>query len=120
MVDYIQPDDPYRPKNDKLKVFSAGRIALQCHDEQSKVYFKSIQVRPLPKAAKSELLVTKEWDNKITKMRGVALRCWRALGANNASSLDQTESSAHNAWPTQRSIARCVEIFIVLKLSHPL
>ena len=25
VVDYIQPDDPYRPKNDKLKVFSAGR-----------------------------------------------------------------------------------------------
>jgi hypothetical protein len=33
--------------------------------------------------------------------------------------LDQIESRAHNAWPTQRSIARCVEIFIVAKLSHP-
>ncbi|MDD2306340.1 MAG: DUF1080 domain-containing protein [Prolixibacteraceae bacterium] len=68
VVDYIQPDDPYRPKNDKLKVFSAGRIALQCHDKDSKVYFKSIQVKPLPKAEKFAMLVSKEWDDKITKM----------------------------------------------------
>ena len=68
VVDYIQPDDPYRPKNDKMKVFSAGRIALQCHDEQSKVYFKSIQIKPLPKAEKFALLVSKVWDDKVTKM----------------------------------------------------
>ncbi|MDX9881010.1 MAG: DUF1080 domain-containing protein [Prolixibacteraceae bacterium] len=68
VVDYIQPDDPYRPKNDVWKVFSTGRIALQCHDEQSKVYFKSIQVKPLPKAEKFEPLVSKEWDTKITKL----------------------------------------------------
>ncbi|MGE5394000.1 MAG: family 16 glycoside hydrolase [Candidatus Saccharibacteria bacterium] len=68
VVDYIQPDDPYRPHNDKFKVFSNGRIALQCHDEQSKVYFKSIQVKPLPRGKKSEMLVSKEWDDKVTKM----------------------------------------------------
>ncbi|HZL08961.1 MAG TPA: family 16 glycoside hydrolase [Prolixibacteraceae bacterium] len=68
VVDYIQPDEPYRPKNDVLKVFSAGRIALQCHDEESKVYFKSIQIKPLPKAEKFEMLVSKEWDDKVTKM----------------------------------------------------
>ncbi|HCY39754.1 MAG TPA: glycosyl hydrolase [Prolixibacteraceae bacterium] len=68
VVDYIQPDEPYRPKNDKLKVFSSGKLALQCHDEQSKVYFKSIQVKPLPKAEKSEMLVSKEWDDKVTKL----------------------------------------------------
>ncbi len=68
VVDYIQPEDPYRPKNDKMKVFSAGRIALQCHDQESKVYFKSIQIKPLPKAENFEMLVSKEWDNKITKM----------------------------------------------------
>lgn len=68
VVDYIQPDDPYRPKNDKLKAFSAGKIALQCHDEGSKVYFKSIQVKSLPKAEKFPLQVSKEWDDKVTKM----------------------------------------------------
>ncbi|HEX7585080.1 MAG TPA: family 16 glycoside hydrolase [Prolixibacteraceae bacterium] len=68
VVDYIQPDQPYRPKNDILKVFSIGKIALQCHDEGSKVYFKSILVKPLPKARKFDLLVSKEWDSKVTKM----------------------------------------------------
>lgn len=68
VVDYVQPDEPYRPENDKLKVFSAGRIALQCHDEESRVYFKSIQVKPLPKAEKFEPLVSKEWDTKITRL----------------------------------------------------
>jgi hypothetical protein len=68
VIDYIQPDDPYRPKNDVLKVFSAGKIALQCHDEGSKVYFKSIQIKPLPKAKKFDLLVSKDWDTKVTKM----------------------------------------------------
>lgn len=68
VVDYIQPDDPYRPKNDKWKIFSAGLIALQCHDEASKVYFKSIQIKPLPKAEKFPMLVSKEWDDKVTKL----------------------------------------------------
>lgn len=68
VVDYVQPHDPYRPKNDKLKVFSAGRIALQGHDEQSKVYFKSIKIKPLPKAEPFEVPVSDEWDAKITKL----------------------------------------------------
>jgi hypothetical protein len=68
VVDYIQPDEPYRPHNDMMKVFSAGRIALQCHDEESKVYFKNIQIKPLPKAEKFPLLVSKEWDDVVTKM----------------------------------------------------
>lgn len=68
VVDYIQPEEPYRPKNDKLKIFSNGRLALQSHDPLSKVYFKSIQVKPLPKAEKTTLLVSKEWDDKVTKM----------------------------------------------------
>jgi hypothetical protein len=68
VVDYIQPDEPFRPENDKMKIFSAGRIALQCHDQESKVYFKSIQIMPLPKAGKFPLLVTKEWDEKVTRM----------------------------------------------------
>jgi hypothetical protein len=68
VVDYIQPDDPWRPKNDKWQIFSSGLIALQCHDKNSKVYFKSIQVKPLPKTAKFAVPVSKEWDTKITKL----------------------------------------------------
>jgi hypothetical protein len=68
VVDYIQPYKPYRAHNDQMRVFGTGRIALQCHDKDSKVYFKSIQIKPLPKDEKTKMLVTREWDDKITKM----------------------------------------------------
>lgn len=68
VVDYIQPDSPYRPENDAWQVFSAGRIALQCHDEQSKVFFKSIRVRPLAKEEKRVPPMSDEWDRKVTKL----------------------------------------------------
>lgn len=68
VVEYIQPDSPYRTKNDRWKIFSAGRIALQCHDEQSKVFFKSIRICPLAKEEKRISPMPDEWDRKVTKL----------------------------------------------------
>lgn len=68
VVDYIQPDEPYRAQNDKYKVIDRGRIALQAHDPNSKVFFKDIQLKVLPDGKKLSPLVDKEWDTRITKM----------------------------------------------------
>lgn len=68
VVDYIQPHEPYRHKNEKLRIFSAGRIAIQGHDAQSKVYFKSIMIKTLPKAEPYKEPVSYDWDTKITKL----------------------------------------------------
>lgn len=68
VVDYIQPDDPYRPKNDRYKVFDKGQIALQAHDEKSTTYFKDIQIKQLPDGEKLLSETGKEWDTKITKL----------------------------------------------------
>lgn len=68
VVDYIQPDNPYRAHNDQYKVVDLGRIALQAHDPNSKVYFKDIRIRALPDGDKLEPPVDKEWDAKITKL----------------------------------------------------
>ncbi|MGV8092633.1 MAG: family 16 glycoside hydrolase [Mangrovibacterium sp.] len=68
VVDYIQPDDPYRPKNDHYKVFDKGQIALQSHDENSTTYFKDIQIKLLPEGEKLQPEAGKEWDTKITKL----------------------------------------------------
>ena len=48
IVDYTEPDNPVR--NDEMKgcLLSSGTIALQCHDPDSKVFFKNIMVNPLP------------------------------------------------------------------------
>ena len=68
VVDYIQPDDPYRAHNDKYKVVDRGRIALQAHDPNSEVYFKDIQLTVLPEGKKEQAPVDWDWDAKITKM----------------------------------------------------
>ncbi len=68
VVDYIQPDDPYRPRNDKYKVLDRGQIALQAHDPGSKTYFKDIQIKELPEGEKKRVPVSKEWDQRITRL----------------------------------------------------
>ena len=68
VVDYIQPDDPYRPANDKYKVFDRGRIALQAHDKNSTTLFKNIRIKQLPDSTKLQPYTDKEWDTRITRL----------------------------------------------------
>ena len=68
VVNYIQPDDPYRAPNDKYKVIDRGQIALQSHDPNSTVYFKDIQLKELPAGEHLNTPVNKEWDTRITKL----------------------------------------------------
>ena len=48
VVEYTEPEQVWRPNGAKDKVLSSGTFALQAHDPQSKVYYKDIQVKPLP------------------------------------------------------------------------
>lgn len=48
VVDYTEPDDVKREAGNEGRVISSGTFALQGHDPNSKVYFKSIMVKPLP------------------------------------------------------------------------
>jgi len=47
VVDYTEPADVKRDADDAQRVISSGTFALQGHDPKSKVYYKSIQVKPL-------------------------------------------------------------------------
>jgi len=48
-VDYVEPDPPYIPPGMETgRRLSSGTFALQCHDPGSKVFFRSVRVRPLP------------------------------------------------------------------------
>jgi hypothetical protein len=54
MVDYTEPENPYRTDNiERRRRLSSGTFALQCHDPNSIVYFKNIKVKPLPDDVKS-------------------------------------------------------------------
>ncbi|UCC96939.1 MAG: DUF1080 domain-containing protein [Phycisphaerales bacterium] len=48
VVDYIEPDEPVRKSEYVSSVLSQGTFALQGHDPESKVCFRSIFVRLLP------------------------------------------------------------------------
>ncbi|WP_430973869.1 family 16 glycoside hydrolase [Sunxiuqinia rutila] len=68
VVDYIQPEKPYRPYNDQYKVLDRGCFALQAHDPNSTVYFKDIQLKVLPEGEKQVPPADLAWDTKITKL----------------------------------------------------
>lgn len=48
LADYTEPAEIVRAKEYQGRVLSHGTFALQCHDPASKVFFRNIQVRPLP------------------------------------------------------------------------
>jgi hypothetical protein len=48
VVDYTEPDNSPAPEGSEGRVLSSGTFALQCHDPESTVFFKDLQVRKLP------------------------------------------------------------------------
>jgi 3-keto-disaccharide hydrolase len=48
VVDYVEPDPPFRADPNFDRVLNHGTFALQGHDPGSTTYFRNIRVRPLP------------------------------------------------------------------------
>src|SRR5690242_4910332 len=49
LVDYVEPTPPVIPTGgEKYRFLDRGTFALQCHNDGSKVAYKSVRVRPLP------------------------------------------------------------------------
>ena len=48
VVDYVEPDPPFRADLNFQRVINHGTFALQGHDPGSTTFFKNIRVRPLP------------------------------------------------------------------------
>jgi hypothetical protein len=59
VVDYNQSDNPARESSFAGRLLKEGTFALQCHDPQSKVYYKNILVKRLPD--KQEVKPTKTY-----------------------------------------------------------
>jgi hypothetical protein len=51
VVDYLEPDPPFRADPKFQRVINHGTFALQGHDPGSTTHFKNIRVRPLPDSA---------------------------------------------------------------------
>ena len=52
-ADYIEAEHPVLPEEHRQRVLGHGTFALQGHDPTTRVFFRSIRVRPLPDAAPS-------------------------------------------------------------------
>jgi hypothetical protein len=48
VVDYTESGNPPRPENMQGRLLSSGTFALQCHDPNSKVYYRNLRVKRLP------------------------------------------------------------------------
>ncbi len=48
VVDYREPDEPLPADGPKVNRLGRGTFALQCHDPESKVFYRKLRVRPLP------------------------------------------------------------------------
>ncbi|HUL78085.1 MAG TPA: family 16 glycoside hydrolase [Vicinamibacteria bacterium] len=48
VVDYREPDAPLPADGPKVNCLGRGTFALQCHDPESKVFFRNLRVRRLP------------------------------------------------------------------------
>jgi Domain of Unknown Function (DUF1080) len=49
LVDYVEPSPPIIPTGgEKYRFLDHGTFALQCHNDGSRVAYKSVRVRPLP------------------------------------------------------------------------
>lgn len=48
MADYTEPEHPFRPADKKGRLLSSGTFALQGHDAGSVVFYRNIEVKPLP------------------------------------------------------------------------
>ncbi len=48
VIDYTEPANPRRTDDHKNRLLSAGTFAIQGHDAKSVVYYKSIEVKPMP------------------------------------------------------------------------
>jgi len=48
VVDWIEPPGPLPEGAPKMNRLGRGTFALQCHDPESKVFYRNIRVKPLP------------------------------------------------------------------------
>ena len=47
VVDWVEPPGPLPEGAPKMNRLGSGTFALQCHDPESKVFYRNLRVRPL-------------------------------------------------------------------------
>jgi hypothetical protein len=80
LVDYIEPTPPVIPPSmEKGRFLGHGTFALQCHDPQSKAFFRSIRVRPLEDNLATPAQVTFGADDIFRQILALGVRGYPML-----------------------------------------
>ncbi len=66
VVDYIQPDDPWRSEAIKNAVVGSGNFGIETQSGETR--FRSLKVRPLPAAENVAISTDGAWDEKVTRL----------------------------------------------------
>jgi len=67
-VDYVEPDDPWRPEDIRGRILSRGTIGIQTQNDHSGLSIRNIRVRSLADTAKSPLHIDKQWNRRVTRL----------------------------------------------------
>lgn len=70
MINYTEPENPFRPEDKKGRLLSSGTFALQGHDPKSVVYYRNIRVKPLPDdlPTPGTPMEDADYDRKLTRL----------------------------------------------------
>jgi hypothetical protein len=101
-VDFVEPTPAILDANGRGRTLSQGTFALQCHDPGSKVFFKSIEVKPLPDEAPAP---------PYTPVADDTYRTLLALGADNYPVVDY-HAHLKAGWTLEEALRNSREVGI--------
>jgi hypothetical protein len=65
VVDWVEPALPLPEGAPKLNRLGRGTFAIQCHDPESKVFYRNVRVRPLPPSASAAAPLADEREARM-------------------------------------------------------
>ncbi|MFW5944526.1 MAG: family 16 glycoside hydrolase [Bacteroidota bacterium] len=67
-VDYVEPENPWRPARLSERVLSEGLLGIHCKEGNTGVKVRSLKVKALPDTAQFPLHFDKTWNRKVTRL----------------------------------------------------
>ncbi len=67
-VDYVEPDNPWRPDRLSERVLSEGVLGIHCKEGNTEVKVRNMKVQPLPDTAQAPLHFDKTWNRQVTRL----------------------------------------------------
>jgi hypothetical protein len=67
-VDYVEPEDPWRPADMDKRMLSEGVLGIHCKDGNTGLKIRNMRVKSLPDTAGVPLHVDQTWNRKVTRL----------------------------------------------------